>query len=151
MARLQHVVRLSAANRSTLQTLISTGTRPALTTKRARILLVCDATRPGRRLSDRQVAEQVACSARTVARTRATWTARGMETVIRKVRATPPVPAKLGSAQALQILAIARSEPPAGYTRWSLRMLARRAVELEIVSSIVPETIRTTLNKTISP
>ena len=54
------------------------------------------------------------------------------------------------SAQEARLVAIACTEPPAGRARWSLRLLSKRLVELEVVAGISPETVRATLKKTSS-
>ena len=65
----------------------------------------------------------------------------------RKRRELPPRPKKLNGRQEAEILALSMSTPPAGCGSWSLRLIADRAVELEIVDSISHETIRQTLTK----
>jgi hypothetical protein len=57
---------------------------------------------------------------------------------------------KLSDVQEAQVLVLAQSDPPAGQTRWTLRMISHRLVELGVVSEISHETIRATLKKTIS-
>ena len=60
----------------------------------------------------------------------------------------PPVPKLLNGEQEAQIIALRLGLPPKGYANWSLRLLARRVVELAIVESVSRETIRRTLKKT---
>jgi hypothetical protein len=57
---------------------------------------------------------------------------------------------KLDDAQEARLVAITCTAPPAGQARWSLRLLANRLVELEVVDGISPETVRATLKKTPS-
>ncbi len=66
----------------------------------------------------------------------------------RKQRASPPVPKLLDGEQEAQVIALRTGSPPKGYANWSLRLLARRVVELAIVESISHETVRRTLKKT---
>ncbi len=63
-------------------------------------------------------------------------------------REFPPVPKLLNGEQEAHILALRLGPPPKGYANWSLRLLARRVVELAIIESISHETIRRTLKKT---
>lgn len=151
MPRKQHVVRLSGDDRRTLQAMVRIGHGSAWVLQRARILLLADAAPAGRARTDAEVAAVLNVAARTVARTRAAWSAAGQACLTRKVRATPPVPAKLSSAQALQIAAVACTAPPPGFARWSLRLLATRIVEVGISEPISHETLRQTLKKTTSP
>lgn len=147
MPRKQHIVRLSPPDRRTLTQLVRTGQRSAWSLQRARILLATDAAADGPARSDAQVAAMVAVSARTVARTRSAWAARGMVCLNRTTRSQPAVPPKLSTAQRLEIAALACTEPPPGFARWSLRLLTTRVVELAIVESICPETVRQALKK----
>ena len=65
----------------------------------------------------------------------------------RKRRASPPVPRLLDGEQEARVIALRLGPPPKGYAHWSLRLLARRVVELKIVESVSHETIRRTLKK----
>ena len=86
-------------------------------------------------------------SARTVARARSAWGTHGLGCLTRKPQDQPSVPAKLSTAQTLELAALACTEPPPGFARWSLRLLAARVVELEIVETITHETVRRALQK----
>jgi hypothetical protein len=147
MPRKQHIVRLSREDRRTLTTMTRTGQRSAWSLQRARILLATDSGRDGPALTDAQVADAIGVSARTVARTRVAWTTHGLTCLTRTPQARPSVPRTLSDAQILQIAAVACTAPPAGYARWSLRLLTRRVLELAIVDTACPETIRRGLQK----
>jgi hypothetical protein len=147
----QHVVSLPPEDRATLVALTRTGVHAAAVIQRARVLLAADVGLSGPVLTDREVAAETGVCPRTVARLRAAWGVQGLTCIERKVRATPPVAPKLSTDQALRIAQVACTEPPDGFARWSLRLLAKRVVALEIVESIAPETIRQTLKKTVSP
>jgi hypothetical protein len=144
--RHQHHVTLTAEERTDLQTRVRRGAVPALTQTRARILLHADRSQPGRRRTDAQIAEAVGCSIRSVARARAAWTARGMHCLDRRPSAQPPRP-KLDSNQEARLVALSTGAPPAGHARWTLRLLATRAVELDIAESVSHELVRRTLKK----
>jgi transposase len=147
MPRKQHIVRLSREDRRTLHTMVRTGQRSAWSLQRARILLATDTGTDGPAQTDAQVAAAVEVSARTVARTRAAWAARGLACVTRRPQARPSVPRKLSDAHTLEIAALACTTPPPGYARWSLRLLTARVIELGIVDAISPETVRQALQK----
>ena len=73
----------------------------------------------------------------------------GFESALaRKKRATPPTPKLLDGAGEAKLIAMRLGKPPAGYGHWTLRLLADQLVELEVVDSISPETVRQTLKKT---
>jgi hypothetical protein len=150
MSRQQHVVRLTAVERAAVRALLATGTTPAQTQTHARILLKCDAGTGGPRWTDARVAEAVEVSARTVARVRARFATQGVAAALGRKRPARVYRRKLDSAQEARLVAIACTAPPAGRARWSLRLLGRRLVELEVVDGISPETVRATLKKTSS-
>lgn len=70
------------------------------------------------------------------------------ETLNGKRRANPPTEKLLNGEQEARIIATRLGPPPKGYAHWTLRLLARKVVELEIVGSVSRETVRRTLKKT---
>jgi hypothetical protein len=78
-----------------------------------------------------------------------TLCAEGFEAALeRKNPESPPTEKLLDGQQEAQVIATRLGPPPKGYANWSLRLLARKVVELEIVESISHETVRQTLKKT---
>ena len=150
MPRKQHVVRLTPAERADLRARLAAGTTPARTQSHARILLKCDAATGGPRWSDARVAEAVEVSTRTVARVRARFASGGLAAALGRKLSARVYARILDSAQEARLIAVACTDPPAGHARWSLRLLSRRLVELEVVEAISPETVRATLKKTCS-
>lgn len=148
MARRQHRIVLTSAQRQQLRTLTTTGATTALAHQHARILLLADEAQPGRRKSDQAVAEAVGVSARTVARLRERFATHGLEACLRRRPTRRVYPTRLDASQQQRLVALACSTPPDGHARWSLKLLADHAVVLEITPSICPETVRTTLKKT---
>ena len=65
-----------------------------------------------------------------------------------KKRHEPPTPPKLDGQGQAKLIAMRLGRPPSGYGRWTLRLLANELVQLEVVDSICPETVRQTLKKT---
>ena len=147
MPRKQHLVRLTPDDRRTLIRLVRTGRQSAWTLQRARILLLADTTTEDPTRSDAEVATSVGVVPRTVARARAAWCAQGLACLTRKPQDHPSVPDKLSTAQTLEIAALACTAPPSGFARWSLRLLTARVIELEIVDTMCPETLRRALKK----
>lgn len=146
----QHVVRLTPDERAELKGLIAAGTAPARTQTHARILLKADRAGGGRPWTDAQIAEALEISRRTVARVRAAYCAGGLPRAVPRQPPRRVYARRLDGAAEAQLIALACAPPPAGYARWSLRLLADRLVELAIVDHIAPETVRTTLKKTRS-
>jgi hypothetical protein len=146
----KHRVVLQPEDRQRLAALLRQSSTTALQQRRARILLACDSS-DGRTVpTDAAVAAATQVDRRTVARVRAEFARHGLERALCGRRPVFPPRRKLSAAQEAQVLVLAESAPPAGRARWSLRLLADRLVELEVVESICPETVRATLKKTIS-
>jgi transposase len=142
-------VRLSAAQRATLTRLVRTGTHPAHARRRAAILLHADAGGPDRWTDDR-IAQALGINRNTVWRVRAQFTAEGLDATLHKKRATGRQYRKLDGHQEAQLVALACSTPPGGQARWTMKLLADKLVELEVVTSIDPATVWRTLKKTTS-
>lgn len=145
-----HVVRLTPSERTELRALVAAGIAPARTQTHARILLKSDTGAAGPRWTDARIAEAVEVSARTVARIRARFATQGLAAALGRKRPDRMYRRKLDDAQEARLVAVACTEPPSGRARWSLRLLSKRLVELEVVEGISPETVRATLKKTTS-
>lgn len=144
--RKKYIVRLTDEERSMLQEVISKGTRAAYKIKHANILLKADAN--GVNWTDAQLAEAFSTTLNTIQNIRQRFVTRGFETALgRKKRATPPRRRALNGHQEARLIALRCSVPPTGYAKWTLRLLAEKLVELEVVEQISRETIRQTLKK----
>ncbi|HEU0116950.1 MAG TPA: helix-turn-helix domain-containing protein [Thermomicrobiales bacterium] len=150
MTAKQHSVHLTPAQRADLKARLGRNATTALEQRRARILLQTDAGRPGPKQTDVAVAAAVGVDARTVARVRAVYATEGLAVALHGHRRAQQTPPKLDSGQEARLVALACSPPPAGAARWTLRLLAGRAVELAIVDGLSHETVRQTLKKTNS-
>jgi hypothetical protein len=146
----QHVVVLSAEERARLRSLLRRDATTAMQQRRARILLAAE-TRAGYPVqTDVAVATAVGVDARTVARVRAEFARSGLERALAGQRPVFPPRRMLSSAQEAQLVTLACSTPPPGHAQWTLRLLAGRLVELEVIPQISHETVRTTPKKTRS-
>ena len=150
MSKKQHVVRLTSAERTGLLALIGTGSARASRLKRARILLKADAGAGGPRWTDAQIAEALEVSPRSVARVRAEFCAEGLARCLSRRAPNRVYARRFDSAAEAHLVALACGPAPAGAARWTLRLLADAVVEQGIVPAVCPETVRTTLKKTIS-
>ncbi len=145
------VVRLTEEQRQTLTRLVRTGTHPAAMLRRAQILLKADADGPGDGgLSDPHIGKAVGCSFMTVRRVRQQFAADGLDATLHRKRPTGRQYRKLDGRQEAQLVAVACSPAPAGRARWTMKLLAGRLVEMEVVESIDPATVWRTLKKTAS-
>lgn len=145
----RYVVRLSAEERELLKTLVSKGKAAAYKIKHANILLMADAEGPD--WTDERIAEGFSVHSKTVGNVRERFVLQGLEAALnRKKRRTPPREKILDGAKEAHLIALACTQAPPGRSRWTLRLLADKLVELQIVEGISYETVRRTLKKTSS-
>src|SRR5919109_5605921 len=146
----KYPVTLTEAQREHLKSLIAAGTAPARKLTHARILLKTDQSPEGAGWVDERVAEAVEVSQPTVARVRKQYFEEGLEAALNRRPPNREYRRKLDGEQEAHLIALACSEPPEGQARWSLRLLADKLVELEIVEEISYQTVRRILKKTPS-
>jgi transposase len=140
-------VTLTAEEREGLGHMISRGKADARKLAHARVLLQADASEGGPEWTDARIAEAVRVSVRTIERVRQRFVEDGLAAALLP-RPSPRVYArKLDGEQEAKLVALACSGPPEGKKRWTLRLLAERMVELEIVPELSHETVRQTLKK----
>ena len=151
MANKKFVVELSADERSRLTGLISKGKAAAKLILKARIMLKADQSEAGESWLDEQICAALNTNVTMVQRVREKLVTDGLEAVLtRKKRETPPIqPIFDGEAQA-RLTALACSEPPPGYARWTIRLLADHVVERKIVDAAHFNTVGRALKKTNS-
>ena len=143
----KHLVRLSDAERRVCGKVVSESKGSSQKARRAQILLKADAD--GSAWTDDNISEAFGCRVQTVENVRRRFVTESFELALEgQKRRTPPTPAILDGEAEAKVIAMRLGKPPAGYGRWTLRLLAEQVVELEIVASISHETIRTTLKKT---
>src|SRR5215475_14677423 len=144
----KYVVRLTDQERNELQDVVKKLKGTSQKVRRAQILLKADADGPN--WTDGQIADAFSCRTRTVEKIRQRLVERGFEDTLHGLKRTqPPVEKLLTGEQEARIIATRLGPPPKGYANWSLRLLARKVVELEIVDSVSYETVRRTLKKTV--
>lgn len=145
--RKKYLVELTEDERSLLQSVAKRLQGSSQRVKRANILLKADAVGPG--WTDARIAEALDCRTKTVENVRQRFVEQGFDVALDgKRREKPPTEKLLDGEQEAKIIALRLSSPPAGYGKWTLRLLARKVVELEIVDSVSYQTVRRTLKKT---
>jgi hypothetical protein len=145
----KYVVRLTEEERVFLTGLVGKGKAAAQKIKHANVLLKVDASAAN--WNDKQAAEAFECALRTVLYIRQRYVEQGLEAALeRKKRECPPRQPILDGEGEAQLIRLACSQPPPGQARWSLSLLAEKLVELEIVTTISPQTVMRTLKKTSS-
>jgi transposase len=148
--RQKSVVLLTETEREQLQALLAAGTAPARKLTHARILLKADRGPQGPGWVDGRIAESVEVSQPTISRVRKQFVEAGLEAALNRRAPRREYRRKLDGAQEARLVALTCSGPPAGQARWSLRLLADRLVELEVVDTVSHQTVRRVLKKTNS-
>ena len=143
-------VRLSAVERQELKGLVSRGRAAAYKQTHARILLLSDESQECGAMKDEEITRALKVGNATVERVRRRCVEEGVEAALGRRQQVNRRPKKLDSQGEAHLMALACSQPPEGRVGWTLRLLADRLVQWEIVESISPETVRQTLKKTNS-
>jgi transposase len=140
----KYVVTLTDQERQQLEQLLARGKAAARTLRHAHALLKADQAVGWK---DADIAEAFGLSVRTVERLRQRFVEEGFEAAL-KPKAVPRLPRKVDGEVEAHLVALACSDPPEGRQRWTLRLLAHKLVELELVESISHEGVRQALKKT---
>ena len=140
---------LTEEERKEVENFARNGTHNAHLINRANILLVLDRTAKKDHMRIKRTAESHGVSRQTVYNIIEDYhnSKDIKEFLSRKPRATPPITPKADGETEAHIIALACSEPPKGYARWTVRLLADKAVELDFIDSISPATIHRLLKK----
>lgn len=148
----KYVVELTQDEREHLYELISAGSASARMLNRARILLKADVGEhtEGEPLIDRQIAPMLETSTATVQRVRERFCRQGLDAALERSAPDRVYERSFDGRAEARLIALACSEAPEGRERWSMRLLADKAVQMGIVQSVSHETVRKTLKKTNS-
>lgn len=143
----KYKVRLRDSEREAAEDIVKRLKGTSQKVRRAQILLQPDADGP--HWPDSHIASAYRCRIRTAENTRRRFVEEGFEECInRKKRTTVPIAKLLDGKQEASLIAMRLGAAPKGYASWSLRLLARKVVELGLIESISRETIRQALKKT---
>lgn len=146
--RKKYIVRLTEQERAMCREVIKKLKGTSQKVRRAQILLKADADGPA--WTDRKIAEAFLCRTKTVENIRQRFVEQGFEQTLERTKSQVASAKRLlDGVQEAKIIAMRLGPPPKGYSNWTLRLLARKVVALEIVESISHETVRRTLKKTV--
>jgi hypothetical protein len=146
---IRYKVTLNKEERDHLNRFSKTGMKSARSVLLARALLLVDAGEYGPHCPESEIAMATGLSPRSIERLKKRFVEEGLEAALeRKKRELPPIPVRFGGEFEAHLIALACSEPPEGRSRWTIRLLADKVVELEIADRVSPMTICNTLKKT---
>ena len=143
----KYVVELTSQEREYLQELVKKGKVAGYKIRHAQMLLKIDQGKHGPGWPDERIAEALGSTSATVSRLRQRFVEEGLDVALGRKKRQNYTHKLDGEAEA-HLIAVACSEPPEGYKRWTLRLLADRMVELAVVDSVSHMTISRTLKKT---
>jgi transposase len=146
----KYIVTLTEEERRMLQEMLSRGRAAARKLTHARILLKADARPGGPGWDDERIAEGLEVGRATVERVRKEFVEEGLEAALERHKPRRQYRRKLDGDGEAHLVALACQKPPEGRSRWTLRLLADRMVQLEYVDEISYQTVRRTLKKTNS-
>ncbi|QDU59559.1 hypothetical protein Pan216_58060 [Planctomycetes bacterium Pan216] len=142
----KYIVRLTEEERATCHAVIKKLKGSSQKVRRAQMLLKTDANGPA--WTDERIAEAFGCRVQTVENLRKRLVTESFALALDGMRREkPPTPPKLDGQAEARLIAMRLGEPPKGYGKWTLQLLADQLVKLEVVESICPETVRKTLKK----
>lgn len=146
--KIKYHVCLTQEERNTLLNLVSKGSASAKSIMHANVLLAADENNVSGQKSESEIAELFHVNTQTVHSIRKRYSEKGLDAAVgRKKRETPPVEPKITGEVEAKIIALSCSAPPAGRSKWSLRLLADKAVELQYIDSISHEAVGRLLKK----
>ena len=147
---LEYKVTLTKEERGELETITKKGKRAARTVLYARALLLLDAGEHGPKWQVAKVAEAIGVTTRSLEGIKKRFVNEGFYVAIeRRVREAPPREIQFGGKFEARLIALACTDPPEGRQRWTVRLLAEKMVELNMVATVSSMTVCNTLKKRI--
>ena len=146
----KHLVELSPEERGELEHLVRCGKVAARKRQHAQVLLKTDSGADGPRWPDERIAHSFSLAVRSVERIRQRFAEHGLTDALERRQPCRTKPRRFDGEQEARLIAVACSQPPEGRQRWTLRLLADKAVALGIVDKVDHTTVGRTLKKTNS-
>lgn len=145
-----YILKLVGEERKKLEDVVRSGKAAGWKIQRAQALLKCDQGEGGPGWIDDRIADVFGCTRRSVENWRKQAVEEGPLSLLERQPRSDKGKTKLDGEGEAKLVKLACSKAPAGYARWSLRLLAGKLVELEVVDSISHEAVRSVMKKTRS-
>ena len=145
---IKYKITLTKVEHDQLNEIISKGVHSSQQYRMAYILLNCDEGKYGDKIIGQEIANVLKVSMRMIDRVKQRFVEDGFESCLERKPSEQPKERKVEGDLEAHLIALSCSKAPQGFSRWSLRRLADKAVELKYVESISYETIRKVLKKT---
>ena len=144
---IRYTVKLTESEVEELRVIINKGSHTSQTFRAAYILLNCDEGDYSDKVTNEQISKVLKVGLRTIDRVKKQFMEEGMEAVLERRSTTRIYDIKADGDMEAKLVTLCCSEPPKGFSKWSLRLLADKMVELNYVASISHVTVRTVLKK----
>jgi len=141
-------IKLTKSEVEDLSKIINKGSHTSQTFRVAYILLNCDEGKYSNKVTNEQISKVLRVGMRTIDRVKKRFVEEGFEAVLERRATSRVYERKLDGDVEARLVTLCCSEPPKGYAKWSLRLLADKMVELKYVESISHVTVRSVLKKT---
>lgn len=145
--QIRYVVKLTEEERHYLSGIVSKGKSSAKRIIHAQILLKADESNGSKRYSDPEIAEMLNITERTVIRIRKRFVEEGLESSLNRKTHSQYKPRILSGTEEAHLIAVACSAAPEGRTRWTLKLLAEKIVELKVAEQVSATTVGRVLKK----
>ena len=144
----RYIIKLTKADVEELRSIINKGSHTSQTFRVAYILLNCDEGKFSDKVTNEQISKVLKIGMRTIDRVKKRFIEEGLEVALERRATSRMYEKKSDGGVEARLVALCCSEPPKGYAKWSLRLLADKMVELKYVESISHVTVRSVLKKT---
>ncbi len=145
---IRYTIKLTKSEVEELHAIINKGSHTSQTFRTAYILLNCDAGKYSDKVTNEQISKVLKVGMRTIDRVKKKFMEEGFEAVLERSPTTRIYESKSDGDMEAKLVTLCCSEPPKGYAKWSLRLLADKMIELKFVESISHVTVRSVLKKT---
>ena len=145
---IRYTIKLTKSEVEELEAVINKGSHTSQTFRTAYILLNCDVGKYSNKVTNEQISKVLRVGMRTIDRVKKKFIEEGFEAVLERSPTTRIYESKSDGDMEAKLVTLCCSEPPKGYSKWSLRLLADKMVELKFVESISHVTVRSVLKKT---
>jgi len=143
----RYKVTLTQTERDELMRIIKKGSHSTQTYRNAYILLNCDEGEHSDKITNTEIVRVLKVGMRTIDRIKKRFVEEGFESCLERKASTRTYEKKVDGDAEARLIAISCNEPPKGFSKWSLRMLADKMVELKYIESLSHETVRRVLKK----
>ena len=143
----KYKVTLTKEEREELESIIHKGKHTSQRFRNAYVLLNCDEGEYSDKVTNSEISKILKVGMRTIDRVKKRFIEEGFDAVLERKPSAREYERKADGDFEARLIALSCSEPPEGFSRWSLRLLADKVVELQIVDSISHETVRSVLKK----